>query len=296
MSISISATTGSWTVSMIDARIPKKVPPFSPERIAPRAFICSGVHEESRIGWPAPCPSCSAPGHQYLNAHLAPSRLTSSKCPCSTIIAAMPSQLPCVGLALKSHGQPGSQLQFFMYGPCISQSAIAPPPPVGIVPSKITDYLRRRDVSGGDNRAHAPRAARPALGAARAGGAGVVRDARTDARNGRWSGDGPRRTRLLRGLVGGDDERDDVPVDRADGADVRLRADAPPRARGRVEHGLLVDLRRGLPAHVVGIRPGCVRALRRRALALDPGLLVAPRRALPRGRRPARGGRVSAHA
>src|SRR5207245_4843126 len=77
----------------------------------------------SRMGWPAPWPSCSAPGHQYLNAHLTPSSLTSSKWPFSTIIAAMPSHLPCVGSALKSQGQPGSQLQFFMYGPSMRQSA-----------------------------------------------------------------------------------------------------------------------------------------------------------------------------
>src|SRR5690242_2916131 len=109
---------------MIEARIPKNVPPFSPERIAPSASICSGEDEESRIAWPAPWPSCSAPGHQYLNAHFVPSRLTSPKWPFWTIIAAIPSQLPCVGLALKSHGQPGSQLQFFMYGPSINQSGI----------------------------------------------------------------------------------------------------------------------------------------------------------------------------
>src|SRR5437588_5566389 len=230
MSISMSAMTGSCTVSMIEARIPKKVPPFSPERILPSASICSGDSEASRITWPAPCPSWSAPGHQYLSANFAPSRLTSSKWPRSTIIAAMPSQLPCVGLALKSQGQPGSQLQFFMYGPSRRQSAMAVSPDRLVAAPSLFRYGRSRN---GLCHATPWGATSRAVGgwraglAARAGGACLAADARAHARYGRGPRYRPGWLRLLCRLLGGDDERDDVPVDRADGADVRLRS-APP--------------------------------------------------------------------
>src|SRR5438270_2954312 len=89
------------------------------------ASRCSGVARSSMIGCIWPLPSCSAPGKSTVTAKTRPSSLVFSKCPLVIRMPTMPLQNPSVGSALKSHGQPNAQLQFFIHSPSRRQSDVA---------------------------------------------------------------------------------------------------------------------------------------------------------------------------
>src|SRR3954451_10017048 len=90
-----------------------------------------------------PFPSSRRPGHHAAPANWRPSRETSPKCPLSIRIPMIPSHCPVVGAWLKSHGHPGSQLQFLNHAPSKDQvSAIATPPPIGLAGRPYPGYAR----------------------------------------------------------------------------------------------------------------------------------------------------------
>src|SRR5437868_11331122 len=88
-----------------------------PERMWNTASRCSAVERSSMTAWTVPLPSCSGPGKSTTRKKLRPSRLVLPKWPLSMRMPTRPWQLPCVGRALKSHGQPKAQLQFFIQSP-----------------------------------------------------------------------------------------------------------------------------------------------------------------------------------
>src|SRR6266550_8383591 len=113
---------GSFTFGQTAATISKNVSPCWPLRIWRSALRWLSSARSSMIGTTSPLPSCIAPGHLTVPAQCNPVRSTSPKLPLSIRIATAPSQWSCVGNWLKSHGHPGSQLQFLNQGPSMYQS------------------------------------------------------------------------------------------------------------------------------------------------------------------------------
>ena len=140
-----------------------------------------------------------------------------------------------------------------------------------------------------------PDPARPDRAADRARRRGLGDHQRPDGRDGCRARDGSGRARVLHRRLGGDDGRDDVPVDRADGRDVR--AD-PGGATERGQAGSLGDraVRRRLPARLDGGRPGRLRDLPARQGGDRGRLLVGQRRPVSRRRDHPRRRRLPAHA
>src|SRR5947209_1271492 len=127
---SIGAKTGSRTCGHIAEKISKIVPPACPLRIVRIALRWSSSADSSTIGRTCPLPSSSRPGHQTAAAKFNPSSETSPKCPLSMRMPIMPSHWPVVGAWLKSHGHPGSQLQFLNHAPSIDHVSVMAAPPI----------------------------------------------------------------------------------------------------------------------------------------------------------------------
>ena len=107
-------SNGTYAVSAqsstVEAMIDHGIPSNLPLKTSSNALLCPSEAVSSMNSLAVALPSCTAPGHLALQASFRPSSLVSPHMPDVIWIPQVPSQEPFVGLALKLHGHPQSQL------------------------------------------------------------------------------------------------------------------------------------------------------------------------------------------